>query len=181
MDKITGSIYVLSIMPIWAIVAIFYAVTMLPILVGRDILEGIPYNVSYSAVIGDAGLVISVLIAATILQRGGADIPQRLQDGATHAMIFFACVGLGMVICAFTLSSRSGQTMDIYHDIVVAPLFLYLAITLVPIIYFNGTKTEIAAVVVFVLIWAALVGFDIKYKRLDQRPWLQNHGVTLKN
>jgi hypothetical protein len=180
MEKLTGSIYVLSVLPIWAIVAILFAVMMLSIFVGRDILEGFPYNVSYSAVIGDAGLIICILIAATILQRGGVDIPQRLQDGETHAMIFFSCVWLGMAICAFTLESRSGQAMDIYHDIIVAPLFLYLAITLVPIIYLNGTKVEIAAVVCFVLLWAALVSFDIKYERLNQRQWLQNHCIIFK-
>lgn len=84
MEGYVGIIYILNTLPIWAIAVILFAITMVPILIGRDILEGMPYNVAYSAVIGDVFLMIGVLIAATILQRG-AHIPQQLQDGYIHS------------------------------------------------------------------------------------------------
>jgi hypothetical protein len=176
--KLVGSYYVLATLPVWATAAILFAITMATILVGRDVLEGLPYNVAYSAIIGDAGLLIGVLIAATILQWGIVDVPQWLHSGTTHVLILFVLALGGTAVCLLTLGSRSGQAMDIYHDTVIAPLILYLAITLVPVIYYNGTKTEKLSVLVCFVLWASLVVFDIKYKRMDQRSWLQNHGVT---
>lgn len=177
---LTGSLYILATLPIWATAAILFAVTMAAILIGRDVFEGLPYNVAYSAVIGDAGLVISILIAATILQRGVIYLPVWLQDGTFHGMIMLTCVVLCGSICALTLGSRSGQLMDIYHDVVIAPLILYCGITLVPVVYYNGTGVENGALICFVCLWLGLVFFDYKCKRMDQRSWLQNHGVVLK-
>jgi hypothetical protein len=94
-------------------------------------------------------------------------------------VILLASVVLSVTICVLTLGSRSGQVMDIYHDVVIAPLILYFAITLVPVIYYNGTKAEKTALLCFIVLWAALVAFDIKYERMDQRTWLSLHGVTL--
>jgi len=177
--KLIGSHYILSVLPIWATAAILFTITLAAILVGRDYFEGLPYNVAYSAVIGDAGLVIGVLIAATILQRGEPYVPEWLQSGTVHGVILLASVVLSVTICVLTLGSRSGQVMDIYHDVVIAPLILYFAITLVPVIYYNGTKAEKTALLCFIVLWAALVAFDIKYERMDQRTWLSLHGVTL--
>jgi hypothetical protein len=180
MNHLAGSLYVLAKLPIWATAAIFAAIG-LAILVGRDIFEGLPYNVAYSAAIGDVALTIGVLIAATILQRGGVRIPELLQKGEIHIMIAAASFGLGTIVCSATLNSRSGKAMDVFHDLVIAPLFLYLAVTLMPIILINGRKTEIIATTCSVLLWLGLVGFDAKYNRLNQRQWLQNHDVVLKN
>ncbi len=180
--QLVGSIYVLFALPIWAMVAILFTITLAAILVGRDILEGLPYNVAYSAVIGDAGLMICVLIAATILQREGdyIYIPHWLQDWFIHILILIVSIELGIFICVSSIKSRSGQVMDIYHDVVIGPLIFYLAVTLLPIIFINGTKVEIAALLCFVFLWIGLVGFDIKYERMNQRAWLKNHGVTLR-
>ena len=180
MSKLAGSHYVLATLPIWAKTAIF-GLILTTIFVGRDITEGLPYNVAYSSLVGDVGLMIVVLITATILQRKrGGYIPRWLQNKTVHGVIVFTGVCLGATVCMLTLGSRSGQVMDIYHDTVIVPLFIYLAITLVPIICCNGTKTEKRAAFCFVLLWLMLVGFDVKYDRMDQRSWLQNHGVTFK-
>jgi hypothetical protein len=180
MENYVGIYYVLYTLPVWAIAGILFLITLVAILVGRDILEGLPYNVSYSAVIGDAGLIIGVLITATILQRGGAYIPSWFLNEKMHINIIGLCFLLGLFICFLTLGLRSGQLMDIYHDVIIAPLILYFAITLVPVIYYNGTNIEKWAVIGFIFLWLALVVFDIKYKRMDQRSWLQNHGVTFQ-
>ncbi len=180
MDNFVGGIYVLSALPIWATAAIIFAITLTVIFIGREILEGIPYNIAYSAVIGDVGLTIGVLIGATILHREGVHIPQWLQNIFIHLTILLGSVLFGIIICESTLDSRSGQVMDIYHDVIIAPLLLYLAITLLPIIFINSTRVEIISTLCFILLWIALVVFDIRYGRINQRRWLQSHGVTLK-
>lgn len=178
--KLVGSIRILSILPIWATAAIVTGILM-AVPVGRGIFEGLPYNVSYASLVGDMGLMISVLIAATIIQRGGIYIPRFLQSGTIHFLILLATFALGVIICVLTLSSRQGQVMDIYHDVILSPLFLYLAITLVPIVYRNGTRVEKRAVFGFFLLLLLLAGFDIKFDRMNQRQWLQNHDVTFSS
>lgn len=174
MNKLVGSYYVLAKLPVWAIAGILFAVTQLPIIVGRDFLEGIPYQVAYSAVIGDVCLALCVLVAAAIIQDECTHIPMWLQ-GKTHIMILVTSVLVGSTVCFFTLDSRSGQGMDIYHDVVIAPLFLYLAVTLLPVIYYSGTRSEKRWVVGFIAFWLVLVGFDVKYDRMNQRRWLHNN------
>lgn len=69
--ELHGGYYILASLPIWASAGLLYAITLGAILVGRDVLEGLPYNVAYSAFIGEAGLMIGVLVAATVLKRDG--------------------------------------------------------------------------------------------------------------
>lgn len=181
MNNYTGVYSFFAETPIWALALILYAVTLGVIHAGRDYLEGLPYQVAYSAQFGDAALIGAVLIAATILQRGGFVVPVKLAEVSIQIVFLVASIFLGVVVSFLTHESRSGQAMDTYHDVIVGPLILYLAVMLLPVIYFGGTKAEMATVFCLVLFWLALVVFDVKYKRMDQRSWLKEHGVTLKN
>lgn len=176
-----GIYWFLANCPIWATAMILYFSTLGVIHVGRDYFEGIPYQVAYSAQFGDTLLFGAVLIAATILQqRDGADIPLWFQGLGTQILVLGGCFLLGFVVCIVTLKTRSGQKMDMFHDIAMGPVILFLAITLLPVIWNNGTVVEISATAGFILVWAGLTVFDIKHERMDQRKWLQSHGVTLK-
>lgn len=165
--------------PLWATVLILYAITELVMHTGRDLFEGLGYQVAYSAKVGDAALFGVVFIVATILQRGNIVLPGWLMETHVHLLLVVGCCLLGYVVNRMTLESRLGQAMDTYHDLVIAPMILYFAITLLPVIWLGGTTTERAATICFVLIWVALVVYDIKSDRMNQRQWLQKHGVTL--
>ena len=174
--QFVGSHYALFELPIWASALIFYGVTTGVIYVARDFLEGLPYQVAYSAEFGDTALAGAVLIAATILQRGDP-LPWRLTSGYLHVVA--ALVGISCGITWWSLD-RPTHLGDIYHHLVVAPLILYLAITLLPVIVISGTKVEKFCVLCLVLVWATLVTFDVTHERMNQRQWLQSHGVTFK-
>jgi len=169
-----GSYLALSVLPMWATVAIFVAL-LLAIPVGRDITEGMMYNISYSSAVGDFGLMVAVLIAVTILKRGVTKFPRWLQSGRVQFFLALVSFTLGTVACITTIASRQGQVMDVYHDIVVAPLFLYLAITLLPIVFRDGTKVELSVAVFCILSWALLGWFDANHQLLNQRQWLAHH------
>ena len=175
--KLVGSHYVLATLPIWATAAILVFI-LLAVFIGRDILEGLPYDIAYASLVGDFALMIVALISATILHRNELKIGRWLQIPAVHVAILAGSILLGILVSFVTLNLRSGQLMDIYHDVIIGPLFLYLGITLLPVIFKNGTKKEIIASLCFILLWASLVGFDIRTDRMNQREWLQNHGVT---
>ena len=178
MDHYIGSLYVLANLPIWATALILYFATLGVIHVGRDYFEGLPYQVAYSAQFGDAALFGAVLIAAGILQRKGIYIPEWIQNQTLHVIIGSGSVCVGTLVSLVTLGKRSGQYMDVYHDVVVGPLILYLAITILPVIFLNGTTIEVLATMCLALFWACLVIFDVKKKRMDQRSWLTAHGMT---
>ena len=175
-NRFVGSHYVLSRLPIWASALLFLGVTLGVIYVARDAFEGLPYKVAYSAQFGDSALAGAVLIGATVLRRHDP-LPWQITSGYFHLLAAIVSVGFGIM---WWYLERPTHWGDIYHHLFVAPLILYLAITLVPVILINGTKVEKVAVFCFALFWATLVGFDIKYERMNQRQWLQNHGVKFK-
>jgi hypothetical protein len=173
MENYVGIYWVLETLPIWATLAITIVVVQLMILVGRHALEGIPYQVAYSALVGE-GLCFTVMIVieAGILQRGEVYVPLWFQSGTVHIWLVANCLVFGVVVCWLTLRSRWGHMMDIYHDVVVIPLILYSAITLLPVVFYSGTRVEQWTVVVFILLWLVSFAFDVKYDRLNQRRLL---------
>lgn len=181
MNKLYGSHYALAKLPMWAIFPILFIVVSLAILAGRDFSEGIPYQVAYSAVVGEGLCFIAmVLIIATILQRqrGSLHIPRWLNGIMHFAILVMSCV-ISADIEHNTIISRSGWYMDIYHDLVVMPLILYLGATLLPIIWFNGEKSEKRAFWCFALLWVGAFVFDLIFNRINQFTWLLHHGVKL--
>lgn len=178
--ELVGIFYLLYVLPIWATLAILILIVQLVILVGRHAFEKIPYQVAYSAIVGE-GLCFPamILIIAGILKRGGAYIPLWLNipqwlEGSTigHGWLVVTCLIFGVVICWFTLDLRWGHVMDIYHDIVVLPLVLYSAVTLLPVVFYSGTMVEWRAVLGLILLWVASFAFDVKYDRINQRRLL---------
>ena len=179
--KLTGIYSILAKLPIWATTAIF-GIILTMMFVGRDFFEGLPYDVAYSSTTGSLALMVVVLIATSILQEGRATKNlQWLEVGGIglQGMLFVDIWVYCGIVCSLTLNSRSGQLMDIYHDVVIAPLFVYLAITLLPVIFKNGTKKEKTVTVCLALVWFGLVTFDMTHDRMNQHQWLQAHGITL--
>jgi hypothetical protein len=163
-SKFVGSLYVLKTLPIWFTMAILFIIAIGVILIGRQSLEGTAYN-PLSSGVGDCMLIlVGVGIGAGILQRGKCTVPKLLQNVNVHLMIFTLCFLAGVAICRTTILTRGGQSMDIYHDIVVVPMFLQLAATLLPVIFMNGTKIEKVAVILVISLWIGLVGADTKYR-----------------
>ena len=164
-----GSHYALFAFPVWVTALVLYTVTMGAIFVLRDRYEGFFYNTSYSAMLGDGALMIIVLMAAGILQRGEG-IPWWCAEGRYHVVSLASGAFVGFI---WWFTERPGQWGDIYHHLVIAPLLTYLGMTLVPVIAGGGTWTEKVSAVGLVLLWAVLVVFDAKQRRLNQRRWLQ--------
>ncbi|MBU0999164.1 hypothetical protein KKG24_02550 [Patescibacteria group bacterium] len=172
MENSIGSYYVLSVLPIWVTALILYMVTQGVLFILRDRCEGLYYNTSYSAVLGDGALVVIVLMAAEILQRGAPwPVWGRggfFESGFFHITTLCAGILLGTVWLAL---DRPPQWGDRYHHAVIAPLLTYLSTTLVPVIFLKGTGMEITATIFLILLWVGLVVYDVRTDRLDQRNY----------
>jgi hypothetical protein len=107
-------------------------------------------------------------------------VPELLGNGWIQTAILGICVLIGVAICIKTLGERSGQMADMYHDIIIGPVILFFAVTLVPIIWYNARWYEGLAVILATIVWASLVYIDFKYERMNQRQWLVNHGFAIK-
>ena len=170
---------ILSTTPVWALFAVLFVLTYGAIFVGRHFFEGVPYQVSYSAFIGDAGLLVAVLIAATVLQHESVTIlPEvaRLHVGVA----LFAFIICSMISFA-SLKSRNGKLMDIYHDVFIAPVVVYLGFTLLPVIYQSGNQLEKGSTSFAIALWLACVYLDAKFDRMNQRRLLERMGLKFPN
>jgi hypothetical protein len=175
-----GIYWLLSTLPIWATFSILMSI-LLAIPVGRDVVEGLPYNVSYSSMVGDVSLVVGVIIATTVLQRGPIFTPAFVGPGYVHWVIFFTAAVVGMFVYLSTAEERDASLMDAYHDMIVVPMFITLAITLLPVVYLNGRAEEKWATAASIILWGWLVAFDIKFDRLNQWKWLTQNGPWTSN
>jgi hypothetical protein len=176
-----GIYEVLASVPIWLIAIVAWLATDGVIHFMRDKLEGLAYQTSWSAKFGDAGLLTAILIAATILQRGNAYMPLWLHIGWLQVAILAVCVVLGFIVWRTTHDVRSAHAADAYHDLVIGPVILFLAITLLPVIWFNAQGYEALAVIIAIAVWAILGYIDVKEGRMNQRRWLVNHGFAIKD
>ncbi|MFA6353341.1 MAG: hypothetical protein WCW93_00165 [Candidatus Paceibacterota bacterium] len=165
--ELYGSYYILTVLPIWATAILLYFLTMGVLFILRDIFEGLFYNTSYSAVLGDGGILVIPLMAAGILQRG-APLPWWVRGWEYHQIA--VCLGLllGMIWLAL---DRPKQWGDRYHHLVIAPLICYMGGTLLPVIFTSGTCLEKLATIFLIALWAGLVVYDAKTHRLDQRNY----------
>ena len=175
MENLHGVYGVLVILPIWATALILYIVTQGVLFILRDRREGLYYNTSYSAILGDGALIVVVLMAAEILQRGGTSLPTWGQSGHFHLLAIIAAIFVGVFWFMVDVPEQWG---DRYHHLVIAPLLCYLGITLIPMVYLNGSNFEVVATACLILLWAGLVVYDAKTHRLDQRNY-RNLGMHL--
>ena len=176
MKNYTYIYWLLNTLPIWATALILYMVTMGMIFFLRDRYEGLFYNTSYSAMLGDGALIVAVLMATEMLKRG-ASLPYWAQAGGYQFVV--GVIGLALGLVWYTLDAPE-QWGDCYHHIVIAPMLCYLGITLLPVVAVNGNIWEYCATIFLIATWLALVIFDASQDRLNQRRWIQGQEVTLQ-
>ncbi len=160
---------VLTAIPIWVILACLIATLYVPIYAGRWILEGFPYNVSTSAMFGDAALTVYIILAAEVLKREPA-----LPQWTTNASFNFICIFAG--VAAFLTAPYAAKAMDQYHNWFIVPVMAYLIASTLPVVFLGGIRGEICASVGFFLVWGGFLWFDIHHHLLNQREWIINHG-----
>ncbi len=174
MKNLVGGYWVLVTLPIWATAFLLYVVTLGAIFFLRDHFEGLFYNTSYSAMLGDGALLVVVLMGAEIIKR--AESISNVYGGWFHLGALLIAIGFGF---SWWVMDRPQQWGDVYHHLVIAPIFAYFAVILLPLILGRGTKLEVGGTFCLVLLWAVLVVYDAKTKRLAQRQYMTERGIYL--
>lgn len=173
-----GSQSILSQTNPWLTGIALYLCTVTIGLLGRKIFEGLAYNVSYSSKYGDAALVMCIVIAARILQREPS-LPDWLVSRNFHVICAVISVVIGLAVGGLAIVQTTwaqSQIIDMCHNFLVVPFFLYTLSTMLPVTYWQGTTYEKIVTLACLVTWLALVWYDAHNGRLDQRSWLRAHG-----
>jgi len=160
--------WLFTALPIWAIALLLFVGTIGVIFVLRDRCEGLYYQTSYSAQLGDGALIVVALIAAGIMQRGVFFIPWYMMHQGGRVCAVLLSIALGLVWFIIDQPEHWG---DRYHHLVIAPVLCYLGLTLVPVIFMSGNRIEKSATILLIMSWAVLVVYDAVTHRLDQRSY----------
>jgi len=123
-----------------------------------------------------AGPIMVVFLAIGILKRGTIFfVPfYHLQFGWCHWAILAAMVGVGVLACYV---SDENRLVEVFRNVVVDPTLIFLLITLVPIIYANGTFGAKTITCISVLIWGipSLVRIVVGLHRLQEEKTQRYH------
>jgi hypothetical protein len=137
-----GVYRILFLLPTW-LVAATLAMSIVVTLHGKKSHEYWLWAFSY------VGLLMVVFTAIGILKRGPIFVPlYHLRFGWFHWTILATAISVGTVAC---LSVNENRLTEVFRDIIVDPLFVFLMLTLLPIVYANGTASDkmLTAVVLF--------------------------------
>lgn len=166
--------YVLNELPIWFLALMLDVLCIDILFLGREKLEGLAYNVAFSSQYGDRALIGCVLIGASIIHRQEV-VPHFLGSG----LFQFICAILAILsghLVQIVLKSR--QTMDVYHNAIIVPIFLASLAAALPMTYLYGSAVEKISTVALFGVWVFLLVYDAVEGRLDQRKWLAKRKVT---
>ena len=168
----------LTSFPAWQIFAIlfFLCIGVLPI--GRLLIEGRSYNISYASAYGDIALILTALIAKEILSQHPAAEWLESQSYQSVAFWICACVGIVSYVVAVKTGHGWGTFMDFYHSIIIVPLLLYMLATTIPLIFVGGTMVDQAYIFALAGIWIWTFIADAFTGRLRQPEYLKTHQIT---
>lgn len=174
-----GVFKLLAVVPMWAI-ALFILVTTIAVpFIIADRATGLFFNFSYSGVVGDACLIVVVLIGVTVIQRG-APLPLWFAGVWPQVILATICIAIGVLLVTMSTPWPIETWPDRYHNASVVPILLFLVPMMILVIFFNGTRIEWSIGLLLVMIWAVLVVYDFHDNRMNQPARLEKmFGIEL--
>lgn len=173
MNTYTGVFALFAATPIWAIVLVaLYVSFAIPIIIANRV-SGLFFNYSYSGMIGDIGLLVVILIGATVIQRGEF-LPSWLTSAWFQGVWLVSCIAIGIRLGRDNFLLPTATWPDIYHNAISVPLFMFFGMLMFFATIFAGKPYEIQASIALVLIWGILVLYDFVDDRIDQPARLEN-------
>lgn len=170
----SGLFQLLASTPWVVTVIVIYTFTELAIWFARQTQEGIGYQVSWTAKVGFSALFGLVGYGIWTLQNQAASIPSILQSSNVQMTTLFVLVIVCIIYSGYTVSQglRSGYIADVYNDIVITPVMLFLLAMLVPVIVLNNGVWGYLLVIAAFIIWLGTLMIDIRNHTLDQRLYI---------
>lgn len=178
--NLTGIYFILSRTEVWITAAFLFTSFNLVFFGGQHLHSGFGFNVSRSAQFGDNALIIAVLISCSILAKTGTvpNIFNSLRSQLAIGIISLL-IGCTMELYVFLKTRRRGTLMDMIHNVIIVPGFLFILITMLPVTYLGGDIWQKGITFFCLALWFFLLLWDIEADRLDQHAWLKVNGFTI--
>ncbi len=166
--------------PMWAIALALCFLIIGILFIIRDWREGLPYNISVASQQGDLALIGIILIGVEILKRQTFSA-SWMGNFNFQLILLLVSVIFGIVYqwIVVVSSKRWGTAADAFHNLLIAPLLVFMLGSTVPVILSCGTRLEWNFAIFLLSVWLATLVFDWVHGRLQQTKWLANHGVDL--
>lgn len=173
---LVGILEWLSVVPIWTTTVLFYFLLAGIPWILRDRYERFYYNTAVSSQLADGLLFGVVLIGATLLQEG-KEPPVLLNTWWLQALGGVAAIAMGVI---WRLMDHTGpKPADVYHHLVIAPVFFYLLAIAIVMIVSAGTLAQRWFLALSLMVWVASAMYDVRTGRHQPRRWLPSRGVNI--
>ena len=165
--------------PMWATAFLLYFFCIGILFIIRDYFEKLPYNISVASQQGDPALIGCILIGVEIIKK------QTVLAWWLDLPFQFILLGSSIIVGAvyqllYSIKAILWKTVaDSYHNVIVAPLLVFLLGATLPVVILYGSKIDTIFSALLFLIWAVTLSFDNETGRLQQQKWLAKHGIRL--
>ena len=181
-SELFGSHRLFATMNPWVLGVVLYFGVNAFVLLGRKIFEGRAYNVAYSSWLGSAALIGCMSIAGHVLHRPDLPLPAWLTSSMYHQIVAGVSIVIGICMGALAIYQTTwakSQWVDLAFNLVIAPLFMYLLATLLPVInlYLGVNVPTIykTMTIVLLMLYGVTAIIDIRTGRLHQPEWVAAH------
>jgi hypothetical protein len=178
LKKLYGSHWLLRLLPWWATLLLLNLLSVDVLWFIRYYTEKVGYNIALSSSIGDRWLAVAIAICGEVVKREEGQLGW-LSSKAFHGV----CALLGIVaavlmgILPIMQTGKFGSLADLIHNMIIVPSLVYLLLSTGLVVLLRGKPTEKIIVAVCFLVWVGLLKVDMDTGMLNQRQWLEDHGL----
>lgn len=183
--QLIGSYRWLTMYPMFETITFLFMISIVAVFYIRDAFEGLAYNASRCALWGGLAVLGIIAIGIHVIRTGV--IPPFLASDTFH----FGAAALSAVLAGINIRANLKKedgiketVADLYHNWILLPGYIYLCLTVIPLIFAQLGKSEdlgllVIITIVLIMIWVVTGMDDKKFGRLKQQKYLENHGLRL--
>jgi hypothetical protein len=154
---------------------VFISFGMIGIL--KDRFENIMYNTSRTASYGGCAVILVIWIGSSLLHKG--NIPSAFTNWVFHSIALAFSIWIAVKNIRTNLKKEPGKketVADTYHNWFLLPGYIYLVISLLPVIWKCGSIVDYMLTVFATIVFLLMGEWDKRTGRLDQPKHMRNNG-----
>lgn len=179
-NEASYSYYLLTQYPSFQTVTVLGLVSIGAMFFIRDFFEGVAYNTSRCALWGGCAVLGVIYLGIDVLHN--SIVPPALTSGTFHLAVGVISVMISIAVRSSLLRKNPGTketVMDTYHNWILLPGYIYLLVTLAPVILVCGSGWHSFSLALLAITYGLTLLHDMHTGRLDQPAFLRDHGLRL--
>lgn len=176
-----GSYYLLTLYPAFQTITVLGLISIGAMFFIRDFFEGLAYNTSRCALWGGVAVLAVIGMGISILNNSPF-IPPFLSGATFHFLTGLISIVIAIINVRTVLAKARGKEetiMDTYHNWVLLPGYIYLMLTVIPLILVCGNGWSHVSLILLAVVYVKTLVHDIQTGRLNQPKFLWLRGLRL--